>query len=90
MRSDYKVEMIDDSMQEFYVEFHGPKDEIHLEFTMRLCVMKLLEVKDILIDIVFISLEVFKVSLNLPKERELCAFVNTVVVNKSCIHDFHV
>jgi hypothetical protein len=56
---------------------------------MGLCLMKLLEAKDILIDIVFISLEVFKVSLNLPKERELCG-VNTVVVNKSCIHDFQV
>ncbi|XP_019422661.1 PREDICTED: ubiquitin-conjugating enzyme E2 4-like [Lupinus angustifolius] len=26
MMSDYKVEMIDDGMQEFFVEFHGPKD----------------------------------------------------------------
>ncbi|CAI0417225.1 unnamed protein product [Linum tenue] len=26
MMSDYKVEMINDGMQEFYVEFHGPKD----------------------------------------------------------------
>jgi len=24
--SDYKVEMINDGMQEFYVQFHGPKD----------------------------------------------------------------
>ncbi|CAN4127344.1 unnamed protein product [Withania somnifera] len=24
--SDYKVEMINDGMQEFYVEFHGPKE----------------------------------------------------------------
>lgn len=26
MMSDYKVEMINDGMQEFYVHFHGPKD----------------------------------------------------------------
>ncbi|KAG7953058.1 hypothetical protein I3843_12G091400 [Carya illinoinensis] len=26
MMSDYKVETINDSMQEFYVDFHGPKD----------------------------------------------------------------
>ncbi|KAK4741217.1 hypothetical protein SAY87_024805 [Trapa incisa] len=26
MMSDYKVEMINDGMHEFYVEFHGPKD----------------------------------------------------------------
>ncbi|KAH9604130.1 hypothetical protein KSS87_010470 [Heliosperma pusillum] len=26
MMSDYKVEMINDSMQEFYVEFHGPNE----------------------------------------------------------------
>jgi hypothetical protein len=26
MMSDYKVEMINDGMQEFYVDFHGPKD----------------------------------------------------------------
>lgn len=26
MMSDYKVEMINDDMQEFYVEFHGPSD----------------------------------------------------------------
>ncbi|VFQ67650.1 unnamed protein product [Cuscuta campestris] len=26
MMSDYKVEMINDGMQEFYVEFHGPKE----------------------------------------------------------------
>ncbi|KAK6941991.1 Ubiquitin-conjugating enzyme E2 [Dillenia turbinata] len=26
MLSDYKVEMISDGMQEFYVDFHGPKD----------------------------------------------------------------
>ena len=24
--SDYKVEMINDGMQEFYVDFHGPKE----------------------------------------------------------------
>lgn len=26
MMSDYKVEMINDGMQEFYVDFHGPRD----------------------------------------------------------------
>lgn len=26
MMSDYKVEMINDEMQEFYVHFHGPND----------------------------------------------------------------
>ncbi|GMN44955.1 hypothetical protein TIFTF001_014154 [Ficus carica] len=26
MMSDYKVEMINDGMQEFYVDFHGPSD----------------------------------------------------------------
>ena len=26
MMSDYKVEMINDGMQEFYVDFHGPKE----------------------------------------------------------------
>jgi hypothetical protein len=26
MMSDYKVEMINDGMQEFYVEFNGPKE----------------------------------------------------------------
>jgi ubiquitin-conjugating enzyme E2 D/E/ubiquitin-conjugating enzyme E2 H len=26
MMSDYKVETINDGMQEFYVEFNGPKD----------------------------------------------------------------
>lgn len=26
MMSDYKVEMINDGMQEFYVDFHGPTD----------------------------------------------------------------
>jgi hypothetical protein len=56
---------------------------------MKLCLMKLLEAKDKLIDIVFISLEVFKVSLNLPKARELCGLVNTVVVSKSCKHSAH-
>ncbi|KAJ6817611.1 ubiquitin-conjugating enzyme E2-23 kDa-like [Iris pallida] len=29
MMSDYKVEMINDGMQEFYVDFHGPKDSIY-------------------------------------------------------------
>lgn len=24
--SDYKVEMVNDGMSEFYVEFHGPRD----------------------------------------------------------------
>jgi hypothetical protein len=26
MMSDYKVEMVNDGMSEFYVEFHGPRD----------------------------------------------------------------
>jgi hypothetical protein len=26
MMSDYKVEMINDGMQEFYVDFHGPSE----------------------------------------------------------------
>ena len=26
MMSDYKVEMVNDGMQEFYVDFHGPSD----------------------------------------------------------------
>jgi hypothetical protein len=26
MMSDYKVEMINDGMQDFYVDFHGPRD----------------------------------------------------------------
>ncbi|KAG6579517.1 Ubiquitin-conjugating enzyme E2 5, partial [Cucurbita argyrosperma subsp. sororia] len=29
MMSDYKVETINDSMQEFYVDFHGPKDSLY-------------------------------------------------------------
>ncbi|XP_010418415.1 PREDICTED: ubiquitin-conjugating enzyme E2 5-like [Camelina sativa] len=29
MMSDYKVEMINDGMQEFFVEFNGPKDSIY-------------------------------------------------------------
>ncbi|XP_042947199.1 ubiquitin-conjugating enzyme E2-23 kDa-like isoform X3 [Carya illinoinensis] len=29
MMSDYKVEMINDGMQEFYVDFHGPKDSAY-------------------------------------------------------------
>jgi ubiquitin-conjugating enzyme E2 D/E/ubiquitin-conjugating enzyme E2 H len=29
MMSDYKVEMINDGMQEFFVEFSGPKDSIY-------------------------------------------------------------
>ncbi|KAG0448937.1 hypothetical protein HPP92_027561 [Vanilla planifolia] len=29
MMSDYKVETINDGMQEFYVEFHGPKDSLY-------------------------------------------------------------
>lgn len=28
--SDYKVEMINDGMQEFFVEFHGPKESKNL------------------------------------------------------------
>lgn len=44
--------------------------------------MKLpLVVKDTLY---FIGLKVFKVSLNLSKEREFPGLVNTVVVSKSC------
>ncbi|CAN1189763.1 Ubiquitin-conjugating enzyme E2 5 [Linum perenne] len=31
MMSDYKVEMINDGMQEFFVEFHGPKDSPYQE-----------------------------------------------------------
>lgn len=27
--SDYKVDMINDDMQEFYVHFHGPNDSKH-------------------------------------------------------------
>lgn len=27
--SDYKVELVNDNMQEFYVEFHGPEDSSH-------------------------------------------------------------
>lgn len=29
MMSDYKVDMIDDDMQEVYVHFHGPNDSKH-------------------------------------------------------------
>ncbi|KAL2342738.1 hypothetical protein Fmac_004023 [Flemingia macrophylla] len=29
MMSDYKVEIINDGMQEFFVEFHGPKDSLY-------------------------------------------------------------
>ncbi|KAJ6426569.1 hypothetical protein OIU84_022215 [Salix udensis] len=29
MMSDYKVEMINDGMQEFYVEFNGPKESLY-------------------------------------------------------------
>lgn len=29
MMSDYKVEMMNDGMQEFYVDFHGPKDSLY-------------------------------------------------------------
>ncbi|KAH7662911.1 ubiquitin-conjugating enzyme E2 H protein [Dioscorea alata] len=29
MMSDYKVEMINDGMQEFYVDFHGPNDSLY-------------------------------------------------------------
>ena len=31
MMSDYKVETINDGMQEFFVEFHGPKDSKFLQ-----------------------------------------------------------
>ncbi|XP_058752132.1 ubiquitin-conjugating enzyme E2 4-like [Vicia villosa] len=31
MMTDYKVETINDGMQEFFVEFHGPKDSIYQE-----------------------------------------------------------
>lgn len=30
MMSDYKVEMINDGMQEFFVDFHGPNDSMLL------------------------------------------------------------
>lgn len=35
--SDYKVEMINDGMQEFYVEFHGPKESKKLFFFWAVC-----------------------------------------------------
>lgn len=31
MMSDYKVEMLNDGMQEFYVYFHGPNESISSE-----------------------------------------------------------
>lgn len=32
MMSDYKVEMVNDGMSEFYVEFHGPRDSTFISF----------------------------------------------------------
>lgn len=32
MMSDYKVETVNDGMQEFFVEFHGPKDSKFASF----------------------------------------------------------
>jgi ubiquitin-conjugating enzyme E2 H len=29
MMSDYKVEMVNDGMNEFYVEFHGPRESLY-------------------------------------------------------------
>jgi hypothetical protein len=38
MMSDYKVEMVNDGMSEFYVEFHGPRDStLHLPPFSYLC-----------------------------------------------------
>ena len=31
--SDYKVEMANDAISEFFVEFHGPKDSTYLFLT---------------------------------------------------------
>ncbi|GMH09386.1 hypothetical protein Nepgr_011227 [Nepenthes gracilis] len=36
MMSDYRVEMINDGMQEFYVEFHGPNDSPYHEGVWRI------------------------------------------------------
>lgn len=44
---DYKVDMINDGMQEFYVQFHGPKDStfhIHL-FLLLFCFSDIYERK---------------------------------------------
>jgi ABC-type spermidine/putrescine transport system permease subunit I len=32
MMSDYKVEMVNDGMNEFYVEFHGPRESMWSSF----------------------------------------------------------
>lgn len=32
MMSDYKVEMVNDGMSEFYVEFHGPRESTFFHF----------------------------------------------------------
>ncbi len=32
MMSDYKVEMVNDGMNEFYVEFHGPRESMWSNF----------------------------------------------------------
>ncbi len=32
MMSDYKVEMVNDGMSEFYVEFHGPRESMWVHF----------------------------------------------------------
>ena len=37
MMSDYKVEMVNDGMSEFYVEFHGPRDSTVLSFQIFVC-----------------------------------------------------
>lgn len=37
MMSDYKVEMVNDGMSEFYVEFHGPRDSTSLSFQFLCC-----------------------------------------------------
>ncbi|XP_024371615.1 ubiquitin-conjugating enzyme E2-23 kDa [Physcomitrium patens] len=36
MMSDYKVEMVNDGMSEFYVEFHGPRDSPYQEGTWKI------------------------------------------------------
>jgi hypothetical protein len=37
MMSDYKVEMVNDGMSEFYVVFHGPRDSMVLSFQILVC-----------------------------------------------------
>jgi hypothetical protein len=38
MMSDYKVEMVNDGMSEFYVEFHGPRDStLYTPFISTFC-----------------------------------------------------